>query len=120
MSQNSSFMKWIDSQLDADPQFRAQVNQTLGELQVQQDLIALREERGLSQRQLARMLGVRQPVIAKMESGRAKNLELRTLVRAAAALGAQVKIAIRKRPGRARRSPGRAGTRRHGAARQSV
>jgi predicted XRE-type DNA-binding protein len=112
MSQNSSFMKWIDSQLDADPQFRAQVNQTLGELQVQQDLIALREERGLSQRQLARMLGVRQPVIAKMESGKAKNLELRTLVRAATALGAQVKIAIRKKPGRTRKFPGRAAMRR--------
>ncbi|MCX6618589.1 MAG: helix-turn-helix transcriptional regulator [Acidobacteria bacterium] len=62
MNQNSSFMKWMDSQLDADPQFRSQVEQALAELRVQQDLTALREERGLSQRRVARMLGVRQPV----------------------------------------------------------
>jgi hypothetical protein len=37
---------------------------------------------------------VSQPYIAKLESGRVKNLELRTLVRYAAALGGRVRITI--------------------------
>jgi transcriptional regulator with XRE-family HTH domain len=50
----------------------------------------------VSERQLARRLGVSQPAIAKIEAGRVKNLELRTLVRFAAALGARIRIAIEK------------------------
>lgn len=57
-------------------------------------MATLRERRKLSQRQLAEILGVKQPVIAKIESGKGKNLELRTLVRIAAALGAKVQIKI--------------------------
>jgi transcriptional regulator with XRE-family HTH domain len=60
------------------------------------DLIALRMERGLSQRQFAVRAGVKQPVIARIEAGRAKNLELRTIVRLATALGAPVKVAFQK------------------------
>ncbi len=104
----------MDAQLDQNPRFRAQVEEALAELQVQQDLISLREQRGLSQRQLARMLGVRQPVIAKIESGKAKNLELRTLVRTATALGGEVKIEIRQKP--RRKHVLRAGAPRSGAA----
>ncbi len=59
-------------------------------------------KREISQSQLARMLGVKQPAIAKLEFGRVKNLELKTLVRYAAALGARVRIAIQKRSPRRR------------------
>jgi transcriptional regulator with XRE-family HTH domain len=63
-------------------------------MRLEQDLIALRESKGVSQAQLALALGVSQPAIAKLESGKAKNIELRTLVRAVAALGGTVKIQI--------------------------
>lgn len=92
----SPLMEWIDEQLDRDPRFRRKVEEQLNELEIEQDLVALREARGLSQAQLARMLGVSQPAIAKIESGRAKNLQLRTLVRIVAALGGQIKIVITK------------------------
>ncbi len=58
--------------------------------------MALREARGVSQAQLAKALGVSQPAIAKLESGKAKNIELRTLVRAVSALGGTVRIQITK------------------------
>ena len=92
----SAVMNWIDEQLARDPELRQQVEEMLNEMRIEQDLVALREERGLSQSQLAGILGVSQPAIAKIESGRVKNLELKTLVRYAAALGGRVKIEIEK------------------------
>ena len=73
---------------------------------IEQGLIALRQERGLSQRALADLVGVKQPVIAKIESGQAWNLELKTVVRIAAALGARVKVLLERNEatGRARRT----------------
>lgn len=93
---DSAVMHWIDEQLARDHQLRRRVEEMLNEMRIEQDLAALREERGLSQSQLARILGVSQPAIAKIESGRVKNLELRTLVRYAVALGGRVKIEIEK------------------------
>jgi transcriptional regulator with XRE-family HTH domain len=57
----------------------------------------------VSQAQLAKALGVSQPAIAKLESGRAKNIELRTLVRAVSALGGTVRIQITKGSGERRK-----------------
>jgi len=108
------FRQWFDTQLHADPAFERQVEETLHELRLEQDLVALREARGLSQEQLAKTLGVSQPAIAKLESGTAKNLELRTLVRAVVALGGTVKIHIGKGPMQKGSGPakrGRAGVR---------
>ena len=72
-----------------------------------QDLVALRESRGLSQVQLADRLGMTQSAIAQVESAQPKTVELRTLVRVAMALGARVDVSIRtvrqaKRKSRAR------------------
>jgi DNA-binding XRE family transcriptional regulator len=92
----ASFRKWLDAQLHQDLQLRQEVEQTLNELRLEQDLIALREARGLSQNQLAKLVGVSQPAIAKIESGRIKNLQLKTLLRTAMALGATVNIQILK------------------------
>ncbi len=101
-SKKSPFMRWIDGQLQRDPQLRQRVEQALNEMRIEQDLAALREGQGVSQGQLARMVGVSQPAIAKIESGRVKNLQLKTLIRNAAALGGKVRIEIVKegRPGK--------------------
>ena len=90
------FMQWIDRQLDRDPLFRRHVEETLNKMRLDQDLATLRAARRLSQSRLASMLGVSQPAIAKIESGKVKNLQLRTLVRLATALGGRVKIEIVK------------------------
>ncbi len=103
---------WLDTELGRDAEFRRQVEETLTQMRIEQDLAKLRERRHVSQRELAKILGVSQPAIAKIESGKVKNVELKTLVRYAVALGGRVRIAIeegdRLRPsgiasGRARR-----------------
>ena len=57
-------------------------------------LRVLRAERDWSQAQLAERLGVSQPHIAKLEAGRAKNIELQTLCRWATALGAKLTVDV--------------------------
>ena len=93
---------WIDDR-SRDPRFKAEVERILNEMRIRQDLIALREAKGLSQAQVAKMLGVSQPLVARIESGAVKNLELRTLARLVAALGGSLKIRIEPR----RRTPPR-------------
>lgn len=95
-SRKSPFMQWIDERLGRDLRFRQQVEEALNEMRLEQDLIALREKRGMSQGQVAKIIGVSQPAIAKIESGRVKNLQLRTVVQYAAALGGKVKVEVVK------------------------
>jgi predicted XRE-type DNA-binding protein len=78
------------------PDLHEQVDARIEEIAIVPELVALREDRGLSQSQLASLLGVSQPAIAKLESGRIQNLELRTLVRYATALGARIVIQIER------------------------
>ena len=87
-------MEWVDGQINGDPQLAQDVDALLNEMKLEQDLVALREKRGLSQRQLAELLGTSQPYVAKLESGRVKNLGVKTLVKCAQALGGSVTIRI--------------------------
>lgn len=93
----SRVMHWIDEELAKDAKLSARVEAELARLRLEQDLVALRERRGISQRTLARMVGVSQPVIARIEAGRTLNIELRTLVKIATALDSEVQITIRRR-----------------------
>ena len=88
--------RWMDGRYSKTPGLQKRVKALVEEMSVEQDLIALREERGLSQRALAVLIGVTQPVIARIESGKAGNLELKTVVRIAAALGARVTIQLKR------------------------
>ena len=76
-------------------------------MKLEQQIVALREKRGLTQRQLAQLLGTSQPYVAKLESGRVKNLGVRTLVKCARALGASVSIAMEPSKGKVRGSTAR-------------
>ncbi len=96
--------RWMEERL-ADPTLRARVDQRMQELQLAEDLVALREAQGMTQRQLARLLDVSQPAIAKLESGQATNLRLKTLVRVTEALGGQLQVTIAG-PGTRRRRGG--------------
>lgn len=93
---------WLDRLIHQSPEFQAKVEEELAAINVAQDLVALRAACGLSQRQLANQLGVTQSAIAQLESGRPKNIELRTLVRAATAMGGHVRVSIHPRSGRRR------------------
>ena len=105
-SGKTELRQWIAGQYRKTPGLKERVEALVEEMSIEQGLIALRQERGLSQRALANLVGVKQPVIARIESGQARNLELKTVVRIAAALGARVKILLErhKATGRARRT----------------
>src|SRR2546425_4734058 len=94
MARKSDFMKWIDHQVDTDTRLKRKVDEYLNEMMIEQKLAALRSRRGMTQAQLAKRLGVSQPHIAKLEAGRAKNIELHTLCRWATALGAQLTVDV--------------------------
>lgn len=109
-------MDWIDTDLARGPGFRREIEEILAEIRIAQDLAALRETGRVSQAQLARRLGVSQPFIAKLEFGKVSNIELRTLVRYATALGGQVRIEITRGPEPAKTGAGRGSKRPNRAA----
>ena len=103
---SKSFDSWLAHSLARDPDLAARVEKRLAGMRIEQDLIALRERRGLTQSQLAGLLGVSQPAVAKMEA-QGGNLEIRTLVRAAEVLEAQLEIRLIARPSRSSGRPAR-------------
>lgn len=95
-TKKSGVMERIDAELAGNPQLRRRVEEILSEIRIEQAIIRLREERGLSQARLAKILGISQPAIARIESGKEPNLKLSTLAKLTAALGARVKIELVK------------------------
>ena len=112
-AKKTAFMKWINSELAKNPKLAREVEEILNEMKLEQELVALREKRGLSQRDLAKLLGTTQPYVAKLESGRVKNVGLRTLVKCATALGGRVTLQIESKPASRKTSSKRHG--RHAA-----
>ena len=94
MARKTNFMRWIDHQVDTDADLKRKVDEYLNAMMIEQKLAALRTQRGMTQAQLAKRLGVSQPHIAKLEAGRAKNIELQTLCRWATALGAKLTLDV--------------------------
>lgn len=92
--------EWLDGVL-ADPELASAVEERMAEMKIEQELVALREREGLSQRELAVKLGTTQPYIAKLESGRVQNVGLKTLAKYAAATGSTLTVSFA--PARQRR-----------------
>lgn len=65
----------------------------LAEIGIRESISRVRKKRGLTQKALADLMGVSQPVVAELEAPQARNVKLGTLVRAADALG--VRLAVR-------------------------
>ena len=112
MPLTNSTVSAIDRRAKNDPDFAAAVEAELQAMRIEQELVALRNASGLSQRQLAAKLGVKQPVIAKLEAGKTRNIGLQTLVRAVKAMNGRITVSItpaarRTRTGRKRVVRGR-------------
>lgn len=88
--------RWLDEQYHAEPGLEGRVDAIIEEMRLVEQITALRKAQGLSQRELAERVGVKQPVIAKIESGTTTNLELRTIARIAAALHSKVRIILER------------------------
>lgn len=96
-NKKSELEQWLDTQYAKDSGMRGRVATILEQMDIEDQLVALREARGVSQAALAKMLGVSQPRIAQLEGTKARNVELRTLASYVAALDGTLKIEIKPR-----------------------
>jgi len=98
----SSLDEWLEEEGTKDPSFAAGLDERFNKYRLAQQLKALREKAGLSQKQLAERVKTKQPSIARLEGARAwPRLDL--LQRVARALGAEMIVGFR-RPRAGRRS----------------
>jgi DNA-binding XRE family transcriptional regulator len=88
------FMEWLRREVKRRGGEK-EVAVRFDELMLEDQLTALRRKRGISQAKLAKLVGVSQPVIARIESGRVHNLTIGTIIRTAVALGGRVEILIK-------------------------
>lgn len=115
----SEFMKELEDETRREgPAAVAEVEAMKAQFRLAAELIALRRERGLTQRQLSARTGIQQSEISRMEAGTA-NPTLATISSLARALGAVLTLGARKP---ARRAPvaGQRKTARTVAARRAV
>lgn len=89
-------MKWRDfkNELMKDSAFKEAYDDLEPEYQIVRFIIELRNQKRMTQAELARKAGTRQSAIARLESG-TYNPSLRFLKKVAKALDAQVKISLK-------------------------
>ena len=92
----TSYRDFLQEQL-RDPEVRKEYDAVGVEFALAREIIALRQQRNLTQRQLAEKAGTSQPTIARVESGSYRNLSLAFLRRLAEALGAEPEKHLREK-----------------------
>ena len=75
-----------------DPEFKAHYEEEKQALLLAIKIAELRENKGLSQQQLAKLMGTSQQAISRIESGEYEGFTLKTLEKIAGATGMKVKI----------------------------
>jgi len=75
-----------------DPEFKAHYEEEKQALMLAIKILELREKKGLSQQQLAKLMGTSQQAISRIESGEYEGFTLKTLEKIAESTGMRVKI----------------------------
>ena len=75
-----------------DPEFRSHYREERQALKLAMQITKLREKKGLSQKQLAMLMGTSQQAISRIESGEYEGFTLKTLEKIAEATGTRVEI----------------------------
>ena len=75
-----------------DPEFKAHYQEERQALKLAMKIAELREQQGLSQQQLAKLMGTSQQAISRIESGEYEGFTLKTLEKIAEATGMRVNI----------------------------
>ena len=97
-------MEELHEEIARDPVRQARYQRELARLQLANQIVKLREARGLSQAGLAKRIGTHQSVIARMERGDYRGYTVSTLAKIAAATGVHLDIRF-VRDGRPRLAP---------------
>jgi len=101
MKKRTNFDRYLEEHLK-DPYFTERFNEASEAWDLCMQLVALRKESGLSQKELAKRVGTSQQQISRLESPRYEGHSLSMIRRVAEALGATVQVQIQrnKRPRR--------------------
>lgn len=83
--------QYIDEQVKKNPKFAEDLSMADRDVTIAVELAKLRERRGLSQAEVARLTGMKQPQIARLESG-AYFPQLGTLRKLLAVLGGKLEL----------------------------
>jgi len=75
-----------------DPGFKAHYQEERQALKLAMKIAKLREKKGLSQQQMAKLMGTSQQAVSRIESGEYEGFTLKTLEKIAEATGTKVKI----------------------------
>ena len=75
-----------------DPEFKTHYQEERQALKLAMKIAELREQQGLSQQQLAKLMGTSQQAISRIEGGEYEGFTLKTLEKIAAATGMRIKI----------------------------
>jgi len=75
-----------------DPEFKAHYQEERQALKLAMKIAKLREKKGLSQQQMAKLMGTSQQAVSRIESGEYEGFTLKTLEKIAVATGTRVKI----------------------------
>jgi len=79
-----------------DSEYKAAYDALESEFSIADALISARVEAGLTQAEVAARLGVTQPAVARMESGR--NISLKSVARYAGAIGRPITLELMPKP----------------------
>lgn len=91
-----SYRTFRDEQL-RDPEVKREYDALESEFSLAREVLELRRQQNLTQKELAERMGTSQPAIARVESGNYRNVSLAFIRRLADALGARPEIHLRKR-----------------------
>ena len=98
MRKTRSALKILDKMIGKDRILRRMVEQEEDNLRVARLIYEARTKAGLTQAQLARLIGTSQPVISQLEDADYRGHSLTMLRRIASALGKRLKIEFVDRP----------------------
>jgi ribosome-binding protein aMBF1 (putative translation factor) len=92
MSETNDALKIIQKSIDRDPQLQEMIRESSVNAQVSLIIYDVRKQAGLTQKQLADLIGTTQSVIARLEDADYEGHSLSMLARIAAALDRKIKI----------------------------
>jgi transcriptional regulator with XRE-family HTH domain len=95
MTKGRSLQEHISEKMK-EPEFRKAWNDLDAEFNILEMVIKAREEAGLTQEELARRIGTKQPALSRLETGGFQKAKIETLVKIANALN--VKLTIQCQP----------------------
>lgn len=88
----------VRDELLKNPEVKAEYEKLNTEFDIARQFIALRKEQGMSQREFARVVGIKQPQLARLESGR-EIPKIQTLIKIAKQVGYNIEVrVVREKP----------------------